>query len=156
MLLRRTTLRCAVINSTGEVDSQLRQAIHGFADVSIVDTVEGYPNKVELTYLLRTTTPDMIFISTDSVAGCALTAEVLKDLAPRTPVVAIGKSCGESILTTLLDAGCDEYLAAPIELSCLRDCLERVRSQRRVCLQASVPAGVYSSVCGTGDAVLHA
>ena len=125
----KSELRCVIIHSKGDVDRELRQSIRNFADVSVIDSVEESGTRAGLVQLLRDTTPDLVFVSTDSVAGCAMTATLLKDLDPRISVIAIGKSCGVSVLTALLETGCDEYLAAPIDQSCLKNSLERVRER---------------------------
>ncbi len=130
--------------------------MNAIADVSVIDSIEGYPDKQELTCLLRTTAPDIVFIDTDSVSGCAVTATLLKDLVPRTTIVAIGKSCGESVLTALMEAGCDEYLAAPIDYRCLRDCFDRARSQRGASLQACIPGGFQDYSKNNFTALLRA
>ena len=102
--------------------------------------VTEYPNTIELTRMLRSHGPQVVFVSIDRPDHLAAIALHIEQVMPGMQVVAIGRSGEPQILMEIMRAGIREFLAAPFERSCVYDCLARVSEnllRRPVTLQAS-------------------
>jgi len=94
--------------------------------VSVVRLMDRYPNQIDLTRMLRSHAPQVVFLSIERAMSATAIASQIDKLMPGVQVVAVGRSCEPATLMEIMRAGIQEFLAAPFEYSCLQDCLRRV------------------------------
>ena len=108
--------------------------------VSIARMVNEYPEQIELTRMLRSHGPQVVFVSIDRPDRVTAIANYIEQTMPGMQVVAIGRSGEPQVLMEIMRAGIREFLAAPFDHNCVGDCLNRVSenlARRPVSLQSS-------------------
>ena len=94
--------------------------------ISVVRQLDRYPNPIDLTRMLRSHAPQVVFLSIEAASLATEFASQIDKLMPGVQVVAVGRSCEPATLMEIMRAGIREYLAAPFEYSCLQNCLTRL------------------------------
>ena len=109
-------------------------------EVSIARTMDRYPDAIELSRLLRShgaaSRVRLARLGSDAVR----IHRQIKQLMPGVETVAVGRSADPEVLMDVMHAGLPEFLALPLELQCVTDCLSRLkekRSRRVVSMQQS-------------------
>ena len=133
-------LRSIILSPDRELASYLHRVLADTGEVSIARIVDRYPDAIELSRLLRSHAPQVVFVSLDSVADAVRIHRQIKQLMPGVETVAVGRSADPEVLMDVMHAGLPEFLALPLELQCVTDCLGRLkekRSRRVVSMQQS-------------------
>jgi pilus assembly protein CpaE len=140
MDVQQQALRAIIISPDTELASYLHRELADTGTVSVARTVTEYPNQIELTRMLRSHGPQVVFVSIDRPDHLTAIASHIEQTMPGMQVVAIGRSGEPQILMEIMRAGIREFLASPFEYTCVRGCLNRVSenlSRRPVTLHAS-------------------
>ena len=119
-------LRSVIISPDQELAQYLSSIFLEMGGVSVVRQVDRYPNQIDLTRLLRSHAPQVVFLSIEGATLATEIASQIDKLMPGVQVVAVGRSCEPATLMEIMRAGIREYLAAPFENHCLQNCLIRL------------------------------
>jgi pilus assembly protein CpaE len=138
--VQQQTLRAIIISPDTELANHLHHVLSDAGNLSVARMVNEYPNPIELTRMLRSHGPQAVFVSIDRPDQLTTIAAHIEQIMPGMQVIAVGRSGEPEMLMEIMRAGIREFLAAPFERSCVRDCLARVSEnllRRPVTLQAS-------------------
>ncbi len=120
-------LRAVIICEDLDLSTRLERSIADVGRAGVVRTVDHYPDLVELTRILRGVAPDVIFLSTDSMARTAELVKQVETTAPGVQIVAISRSSDPEVLLESMRAGIREFVAFPFQRHALEDALYRVQ-----------------------------
>ncbi len=119
-------LRSVIISPDQELAQYLSGIFLELGGISVVRQLDRYPNQIDLTRMLRSHAPQVVFLSIEGASLATEIASQIDKLMPGVQVVAVGRSCEPATLMEIMRAGIREYLAAPFEYSCLQNCLTRL------------------------------
>jgi pilus assembly protein CpaE len=107
---------------------RLESALATLNDVSVGRTFNRYPNAIDLVRTLRAHTPDVVFLSFESIE---LAPQVVKLLEAEgdLQIIAIHRDCDANILRETMRAGVREFVAYPFDRQALAESLGQVKSQ---------------------------
>ncbi len=123
-------LRAVLICPARDLADHLQAALDGLP-VILARRLEHYPSEMELGRLLRSMSPQAVFLSAGDTGEAAAVAHAIEKLAPGVHVLALGSECDPSLLLEMMRAGVREYLHAPFERGALEDALLRVEHNAR-------------------------
>lgn len=132
-------LRSIIICPDADLNERLEKLL-GEIDVHVTRTLDRYPPSLELLRVVRAHAPQVVFVSTESIAK---TLEIAKDLEKNTPgvqVFALSRSLDPQVLLELMRAGIREFASLPFDRQALMDALVRIRDaaeQRPPSIQAT-------------------
>jgi pilus assembly protein CpaE len=138
--VQQQILRAIIISPDTELASYVHRILADTERVSVARVVNDYPNQIDLTRILRSHGPQVVFVSIDRPDHLATITAHIEQTMPGMQVVAFGRSVEPQVLMEIMRAGIREFLAAPFERTCVWDCLTRVSenlTRRPVSLQAS-------------------
>ena len=124
-------LRTLIICPDYDLSQRLRKAIEETGCVTAVRTVEGYPQEVQLSRILRAHGPHVVFLGIDSLEYCTAAAAHIDTILPGLQVVAFGRNCDANVLMAVMRTGVREFLGMPFEPSTVQACLDRVAANLR-------------------------
>jgi pilus assembly protein CpaE len=129
MLLREVAamLRSIIISPDRESAAYLQRVVAQHDGLSVVHVLDRYPDAVELSRLLSSHGPQVVFIDAMVPSQATNVARNIDHLIPGVQVVAVGPSSGPESLMEFVRAGIREYLARPVEETALAGCLARVQ-----------------------------
>src|SRR5258708_21581187 len=120
-------LRGILICPDADLTERLDSVLHEIGIVSIRRTLDHYPNSLELLRFLRAHAPQVIFISTESMAK---TIEIAREIEKNTPgvqLVAVSRFVDPQILLEVMRAGIREFASMPFDRHTLSESLMRIR-----------------------------
>jgi pilus assembly protein CpaE len=132
-------LRSIIICPDADLNERLEKLL-GEIDVHVTRTLDRYPGSLELLRVVRAHAPQVVFVSTESIAKAL---EIAKDLEKNTPgvqVFALSRSLDPQVLLELMRAGIREFASLPFDRQALVDALVRIRDaadQRPPAVQAA-------------------
>src|SRR6266571_9041846 len=98
-------LRAIAICPDIELNGRLDTALSDIGGVTVTRVMDHYPNQQELVRFLRAHAPQIVFLSTESMARAT---DILRDIEKHTPgvqVIAMGRASDPQILLELMRAG---------------------------------------------------
>ncbi len=132
-------LRSIIICPDADLNERLEKLL-GEIDVHVSRTLDRYPGSLELLRVVRAHAPQVVFVSTESIAKAL---EISKDLEKNTPgvqVFALSRLLDPQVLLELMRAGIREFASLPFDRQALMDALVRIRDtaeQRPPAVQAT-------------------
>jgi pilus assembly protein CpaE len=133
-------LRTIIISPDRELAVYLHQVMAQHEDLSVIRVIDRYPEAVELSRLIRSHAPQLVFINAVDSGQATTVARHIEQAMPGIQVVAVGLSCKPESLMEIMRAGIREYLTVPLENEALNACLLRIRdnlAKRPVVYQTS-------------------
>jgi pilus assembly protein CpaE len=129
MLLHKVAamLRSIIISPDRELAAYLHRVLAPHDGLSVIRVLDRYPDSVELSRLLRSHAPQVVFINGMVPRQATTVAEHIEQVMPGIQLVAVGPSSRPDSLMEFMRAGIREYLAIPLEDEPLADCLARVQ-----------------------------
>ena len=122
-------LRSIVICRDEELARDLESAIDLTGEVSVQKTVYGYPTAIDLVRTIRTHTPQMIFLSVESISGARAVASLIEAEFPHIQLIAIHHEYDDRTMRESMRMGAREFVAQPFEQSALRDSIAHTAEQ---------------------------
>src|SRR5258708_28525549 len=122
-------LRAVIISPDTGLTEGLEELIGGVGVISLIRTVDRYPSAHELTRLVRSAAPHVLFVSCESSAQLIGIVQALEETSPGVQIVAIGRTSEPQVLLDAMRAGVREFLSLPFHRQTLYDCLSRVKEQ---------------------------
>ncbi|MCC7175884.1 MAG: hypothetical protein IT159_11870 [Bryobacterales bacterium] len=138
----------------------MQQALTGLP-IAVIRILEYYPTEGELALLLRTLTPQIVFLSVESLSEAVAVARGVESHAHGVPVVAVGERSNQEVLLEMMRAGVREFLQAPFEQAPAQEALARVReAAERAPRSAGMTDKVFSFLpskpgVGTSTVAVH-
>ena len=125
---KETTLRALLVCPDKELTDLLQAALTKAEGVTVVRALDRYPSQAELARLLRSATPDVVFVSLRSLEEALAVARGVDVHVSGIQVAAIHDSCDSSLLLEVMRAGVREFLHPPFYLPALREALLRIHN----------------------------
>ena len=122
-------LRAAIISPDTDLNDGLEELFSGLDIISLVRSVDHYPVSGELTQLLRSAAPHVLFVAVESSPKLLEIVRAVETSAPGVQIVAIGRTSDPQTLLEAMRAGVREFLSLPFHRQTLYDCLARVQEQ---------------------------
>jgi pilus assembly protein CpaE len=122
-------LRAAIISPDTDLNDGLEELFSGLDVISLVRSVDHYPVSGELTRLLRSAAPHVLFVAVESSPKLLEIVRAVETSAPGVQIVAIGRTSDPQTLLEAMRAGVREFLSLPFHRQTLYDCLARVQEQ---------------------------
>lgn len=120
-------LRTILICPDPELAARLRHALEPFRnELAVSAVVEHYPDADEFEKLLRTHTPDALFVNFREAARGVSIARYLERQGSSIQVIAVDRKLDADRMRESMRAGVREYLADPFEADALRETMDRV------------------------------
>jgi pilus assembly protein CpaE len=153
-------LRGAIICPDPELITNLDEALLVNGRIAIVRALDHYPSAVEMARMLRASAPQIVFLSTEAVAGTAELIGQIDDYAPGVQVIAISRKSDSETLIELMRAGVREFLALPFGRQQVYDAIancERMLQKRPATFESSdLLVSFLPSKAGVGTSTLAA
>jgi pilus assembly protein CpaE len=129
-----------IVSPDRELTSDLHRVLANTGEVSIVRMLDQYPDLVELSRLLRSHAPQVMFVTLDSPSNVTRLATHVEQVTPGVQIVAVGRSANPQSLIEAMRAGIREFLASPLERHVVLECMRRLKenlSRRPIEVQQS-------------------
>src|SRR6266446_469840 len=120
-------LRGILICPDTDLNERLDKILNEIGIVSIRRTLDHYPNSLELLRFLRAHAPQVIFLSTESMAKALEIANEVEKNTPGVQVVAVSRFCDPQILLEVMRAGIREFASLPFDRQTLTEGLMRLK-----------------------------
>src|ERR1700682_4253563 len=120
-------LRGIIICPDVDLNERLDNVLHDIGIVSIMRTLDHYPNSLELLRFLRAHAPQVIFVSTESTTKALELAREVERNTPGIQVVAVSRFVDPQILLEVMRAGIREFASLPFDRSTLTETLLRIK-----------------------------
>ena len=130
ILLVHDESACVAIEGLGHQSNQ----------VSFEKTLNRFPQAYELSKLLNTLTPDLVFLDLGDWDSALAAAEDIRTLAPLTAIIGFGGGWGAQKETQCENAGITELLVSPVSLKKFQDCVDRAIHKMRGAVQENLLA----------------
>jgi len=104
----------AICPDLGMLESLVR-SLAATGRVHVPRELDVYPAEIDLIRVVRAHSPDVLFLSVDSLDEAMRIYRALERNSLDLPVVAVGKTCEPSLLLEVMRAGIREFLAMPFE-----------------------------------------
>jgi pilus assembly protein CpaE len=122
-------LRSIVICPDEKLARDLESAVHLTGDASVQKTLRGYPTAVDLIRTIRAHTPQMIFLSFESILEARALAGLIEAEFAHIPIVAVHHSYDDGALRESMRMGIREFVARPFEKAALRESIAHIAEQ---------------------------
>jgi pilus assembly protein CpaE len=129
-----------IVSPDRELTSDLHRVLANTGEVSIVRMLDQYPDLVELSRVLRSHAPQVMFVTLDSPSNVTRLATHVEQVTPGVQIVAVGRSANPQSLIEAMRAGIREFLASPLERHVVLECMRRLKenlSRRPIEVQQS-------------------
>lgn len=130
ILLVHDESACVAIESLGHESNQ----------VSFEKTLDRFPQAFELSKILNTHTPDLVFLDLGDWDSALAAAEDVRTLAPQTAIIGFGGGWGAQKEAQCENAGITELLVSPVSLKKFQDCVDRAIHKMRGAVQENLVA----------------
>jgi len=120
-------LRGILICPDIDLNERLDTVLNDIGIVSIMRTLDHYPNSLELLRFLRAHAPQVIFLSTESMTKAIEIAQEIEKNTPGVQLVAVSRFVDPQILLEVMRAGIREFASLPFDRSALTESLMRIR-----------------------------
>ena len=121
-------LRAIVICPDQNLSARLETALHATGDVTISRTLPQYPLAIDLLRLVRVHSPEVVFLSFESIDKAQETVKALEAEAHGLQIIAIHHHLDARVLRETMRAGVREFLAEPFERQAIVESLATVQS----------------------------
>jgi pilus assembly protein CpaE len=121
-------LRSIIISPDVELASRLETAATKTGEVSVGRVWNSYPSAIELVRSLRAHSPEVLFLSFESLEKAQEIVGFVEKEADGLQIVAIHRTCDAKILRESMRLGVREFLADPFERALLIDAIGHVKA----------------------------
>jgi pilus assembly protein CpaE len=121
-------LRSIIICPDPDASTRLEAALTSLGLVSVLRVLNAYPGAADLVRVLRALTPDLVFLSFESVAKAQETAQFLEKEVPGIQITAVHRICDAPALRETMRVGVREYVEYPFERQALVDSVKHSAS----------------------------
>ncbi len=121
-------LRSIIIGQDSEVLARLESGLTELGLVSVLRVLHSYPSGTDLVRVLRALTPDLVFLSFESVEKAQETVRLLEKEVTGIQITAVHRVCDAPALRETMRAGVREYVEFPFERQALIDSVKHTAS----------------------------
>jgi pilus assembly protein CpaE len=108
-------LRSIIICPDAEVSGRLLAVLTPLGAVTVLRVLDTYPTEIELARILRTLTPDMVFLSFESANAALEIVRFLDKEVQGIQITSIHRVCHTAALRDAMRAGVREFVEYPFE-----------------------------------------
>ncbi len=126
--LLTTVLRSILICPNQELAARLEAAVTATDQVTVGRTVNRYPNAIDLVRTLRAHSPDVVFLSFESLPKAQEVVKFLESEAEGIQVIAILSHVDAELLRETMRVGVRDFLAEPFERKAIVDAMKAVKA----------------------------
>jgi len=119
-------LRSIIICPDADLNERL-ETLMGEIGVHVTRTLDRYPNSLELLRVVRAHAPQVVFVSTESIAKALEVSRELEKNTPGVQLFALSRSLDPQVLLELMRAGIREFASLPFDRQALIDALVRIK-----------------------------
>ncbi len=120
-------LRSIIICPDQELSESLQANLLDLGHVAVLKSVDKYPHAHELTRIVRTNGPQIIFLSVQQIDRALEVVKELEQSAPGVQFVAIARTTDAQVLIDVMRVGIREFFSLPFNLQVLADGVNRLR-----------------------------
>ena len=120
-------LRSIIICPDQELSESLQANLLDLGHVAVLKSIDKYPHAHELTRIVRTNGPQIIFLSVQQIDRALEVVKELEQSAPGVQFVAIARTTDPQVLIDVMRVGIREFFSLPFNLQVLADCITRLR-----------------------------
>ena len=120
-------LRSIIICPDQELSESLQANLLDLGHVAVLKSIDKYPHAHELTRIVRTNGPQIIFLSVQQIDRALEVVKELEQSAPGVQFVAIARTTDPQVLIDVMRVGIREFFSLPFNLRVLADCISRLR-----------------------------
>jgi pilus assembly protein CpaE len=120
-------LRSAIICPDSIIREQLERILTEVVGLVVIRSLERYPTTEELLRFVRAQSPDLIFLSVESLKQALAIHTELEKSSRNIQVIAIHGNCQPDILLEVMRAGIREFVTAPFDRVSLMESMRRVQ-----------------------------
>jgi pilus assembly protein CpaE len=124
-------LRTLILSPDREVTAQLQRVLAEVEGANVVRVVGHRPDAIELSRILRSNGPQVVFLSTADIDYCGRAAAHIEAIMPGLQTVAVGRNADPELLMTIMRSGIREFLAFPFDRSAVQSCVGRLAENLR-------------------------
>ncbi len=121
-------LRSIVICPNQEMAARLEAAVTATDEVTVGRTLNRYPNGIDLVRTLRAHSPDVVFLSFESLPKAQEVVKFLEAEAEGIQVIAILSRVDADLLRETMRMGVRDFLAEPFERRAIVDAMKAVKT----------------------------
>lgn len=122
-------LRTIIIGADADLGRSLGSLLNETGRYGVLRATEDYPEGMGLERLLRAHAPHVIFLCVDHLQSAMSVRDGIDSTVPGIPLVAFGRSAGQSVLLELMKVGVREFLPAPFEHNRLYELADRLEQR---------------------------
>ncbi|MDX2152543.1 MAG: hypothetical protein SFV54_17515, partial [Bryobacteraceae bacterium] len=105
---------------------ELEVALQETGQVMLARQTDHYPALTELVRMLRTTAPQVVFLSAETLSEVQVLTPAIVDIIPGAQIVAFGRICEADVLLEVMRTGIREFVHAPFDRATVEQTLARV------------------------------
>ena len=114
-------LRSIIIGPDAEVSRRLETELTALGLVGVLRVLDAYPDQPDVARILQALTPDLVFLSFESVERAQATVQHLEKEVEGIQIIAIHRVCDAPALRETMRVGIREYIELPFERQALID-----------------------------------
>lgn len=122
-------LRGLIISPDSELSDRLTEALNELGTVSVGRIVNEYPGGGDLARVVRACSPQVIFLSAESLSRAAAVMKDLEAVGSGIQIIAINRECSPQSLLEAMRMGIREYLALPFHRQSVFEAVQRISEQ---------------------------
>ena len=122
-------LRGLIISPDSELCDRLAQALNELGTVTVGRVVNEYPSGGDLARLVRATSPQVVFLSAESLTRAAAVLKDMEAVGSGIQIIAINRECSPQSLLEVMRLGIREYLALPFHRQSVFEAVQRIGEQ---------------------------
>ncbi|WP_031494999.1 AAA family ATPase [Bryobacter aggregatus] len=120
-------LKSIVISPDGDLVNQLDLAFQDIGGIVILKDIDHYPHEQELSRLIRTNSPHVVFLGISDFERSIGVVQWLEKEAPGVQIAVFDQQVDNKALLRLMQLGIREFIAPPFHHGSLSDVLIRIR-----------------------------
>lgn len=122
-------LRGLIISPDTELSDRLSQALTDLGTVSTARIINEYPNGGDLARIVRASSPQVVFLSAESLTRAGAVLKDLEGVGSGIQVIAINRECTPQSLLEAMRMGIREYLSLPFHRQSVFEAIQRISEQ---------------------------
>ncbi len=119
-------LRSIIICPDADLNERLETLLTEIG-AHVTRTLDRYPSSLELLRVVRAHAPQVVFVSTESIAKVLEISRELEKNTPGVQIFALSRSLDAQVLLELMRAGIREFASLPFDRQALIDAMVRIR-----------------------------
>lgn len=121
-------LKSIIVCPDQEVAKRLQDALEATGEVTVGRSLNRYPNAIDLVRSLRAHTPEVVFLSFESLDKAQEAMKLLETEAEGIQIIAVLRQMDSKLLREIMRAGVRDFLSEPFERQAILEALGTVKT----------------------------